>query len=419
VVVLHAALAYGRIPIPNLIWVVHDPAPNGFFDVLCWWTLGISSPFFLMSGFFAADLYAARGPRAFLVSRAKRIVFPFLVGGSLILPATFFIWVGGWIISGRCSLREFLRMKFHAKGLQHNLYGPAHLWSLEYLIVMLAVFWCLLEMRHLFRWRWDGLSRGAGWIGHRLASQWRPFWLAVPTTFILWAGHRHIGIDAIMDRQNSFIPEAFRLLHNAVFFAVGVVLHRYRATVLTRLTTGYLAYLALSVPVFGARAWLIQRDLVAPLTGPAAWALAATGSLFTWLITFGFLGLALGAFRCPRPLIRYLADSSYWIYLCHLPIVGLLQVDLWGVQAPVLVKFLAVLTATQILGLASYHVMVRHTVLGVWLHGRRDRFGPGSRSDGVDSAGIPPHHVARELNTRQGRPWAPAGRSLRESGPAG
>ena len=141
VVVLHAALAYSRIPIPNLIWVVRDPAAHWSFDLLSWWTLGISSPFFLMSGFFAADLYAARGPGTFLVNRVKRIVVPFLVGGSIILPATFLVWVAGWMISGQCSLREFLRMRFHARGFQHNLYGPAHLWSLEYLVVMLAAYW--------------------------------------------------------------------------------------------------------------------------------------------------------------------------------------------------------------------------------------------------------------------------------------
>ena len=135
-----------------------------------------------------------------------------------------------------------------------------------------------------------------------------------------------------MDRQNSFIPETYRLLHNAVFFAVGVVLHRSRGE-LFQLATHSFAFVALSLPVFCARAWLIQRDLDSPLYGTAAWALAATGSLFSWLITFGFLGLALGAFNRPRPVIRYIADSSYWIYLCHLPIVGLLQANLWAISA--------------------------------------------------------------------------------------
>jgi surface polysaccharide O-acyltransferase-like enzyme len=196
--------------------------------------------------------------------------------------------------------------------------------------------------------------------------------LAMPTTLILWAGHRHVGLDAILDRQNSFVPEAYRLLHNALFFAVGALLHRFRDR-LSRLSTFSTTYLALSCPVFAVRAWLIQADLTSPLTGPSAWALAATGSLFTWLITFGFLGLALGTFHHPRPSLRYLADSSYWIYLCHLPIVGLVQVDLFPVQASAVVKFLVVLSITLGLGLASYQVFVRYTLLGVWLHGRRAR----------------------------------------------
>jgi peptidoglycan/LPS O-acetylase OafA/YrhL len=154
---------------------------------------------------------------------------------------------------------------------------------------------------------------------------------------------------------------------------------------LSRLATFPATYLALSCPVFAARAWLIQRDLASPLVGAPAWALAATGSLLTWLITFGFLGLALVAFNRPRPVIRYLADSSYWIYLCHLPIVGLLQVDLFPVQASALVKFLIVLTVTLGMGLASYHVFVRYTFLGTWLHGRRTRPSPAT----IPGPGIP------------------------------
>jgi glucan biosynthesis protein C len=396
VVVLHAALAYARIPIPNLIWSVHDRAAHAAFDVLCWWTLGISSPFFLMSGFFAVELYRARGPRVFLWNRLERIVGPFLAAGLTILPATFFVWVGGWLISGQCTPREFLRMKFHAPGLQHNLFGPAHLWSLEYLAALLAAFWILLGLRRVLPWRWEGLSRLADRLGGMLSSPWRPFLLAVPTTLILWAGHRHVGLDAIMDRQNSFVPEGYRLLHNALFFAVGVLLHR-SPDLLRRLATLGPTYLVLSCPVFAARAWLIHQDLASPLIGPSSWALAATGSLFTWLITFGFLGLALGAFNRPWPVIRYLADSSYWIYLCHLPIVGLVQVDLYQLRASALVKFLVALTVTTSLGLASYQVFVRYTVLGSWLHGRRTRPGP----DALKAPTLPPRRARDPLGRRR------------------
>ena len=372
VVVLHAALAYVVVPIPNLIWVIRDPAAYRALDLLCWWTLGISSPFYLMSGFFAADLVQSRGLRAFVTSRAKRILGPFVAAGVTILPITFFIWVGGWLISGQCTPREIGRMKFHAKGFQENLYGPAHLWSLEYLAVMLIAYVLVLVLARRIQWPFRRLDFKTDWVRDLPASPWRPLFFAVPTALVLWAGHRHLGIDAMLDRANSFLPDPFRLLHNSLFFVVGVMLHQLRGG-LERLARWGWTYVVLSGPVFACRALLLQQDLVQPLTGPAEATLAATGALFAWLITFGLLGLSLGVFHRPRRALSYLADSSYWVYLCHLPLVGLLQVDLLPVRAPAAIKFVVVFTVTMAVCLSSYQVMVRHTFLGLWLHGPRMR----------------------------------------------
>ena len=114
-------------------------------------------------------------------------------------------------------------------------------------------------------------------------------------------------------------------------------------------------------------------------------------------LTFGLLGVALGpAFARPRPAVRYLADSSYWIYLVHLPVVGLAQVALLGVPIPATVKFAAVLATTIALGVASYRAFVRHTILGEWLHGRR---GPAT---------------TRQL-ARPAAPWVLSGRANAQS----
>jgi glucan biosynthesis protein C len=356
-----------------------------------------------MSGFFAAGLIESRGLRAFLVNRANRIVGPFVAAGVIILPATFFVWVAGWLATGECTPREVLRMKFHARGYQRNLYGPAHLWSLEYLAVMLGAFWIVMGIRRLVRGQSPGPRKGPGWLVRPLASPWRPLLLALPSTFILWAGHRQLGLDAMMDRMNSFVPEPWRLLHNAVFFVVGVYLHPLRQG-LDRFADHRWTYLALSVPVFAVRALLIQRDLTHHLDGPGVLALAASGALFSWLITFGLLGLALGYFDHSRPALRYFADSSYWVYLCHLPIVGLLQVDLLTLKAPAAVKFLIVLGGTLTICLASYQVVVRHTFLGAWLHGSRDR--------GLFATSVVPHFRTLRRAQRATGELAPSSRGL-------
>jgi peptidoglycan/LPS O-acetylase OafA/YrhL len=328
-----------------------------------------------MSGFFGVELVQTRGLWVFVTNRAKRILAPFLVAGLTILPATFFVWVGGWLISGNCTLREIARMKFHAKGYQQNLYGPAHLWSLEYLAVMLVAYAMALGLARLIRRPSWLVVPKTTWLHDLLASPWRPLLFALPTTLILWGGHHLYGIDAIMDRSNSFVPEPLRLLHNSIFFLVGVMLHQLRDD-LGRLAHRSWTYLMLSVPVFACRAILIRQDLELPLPAMAEFAMAALGALFVWLISFGLLGLALGTFKRPWPLFGYLADSSYWVYLCHLPIVGLLQIDLLPVRASAALKFFVVFTVTMAVCLASYQVMVRHTFLGLWLHGPRT---PGRR----------------------------------------
>jgi peptidoglycan/LPS O-acetylase OafA/YrhL len=324
-----------------------------------------------MSGFFARELYVTRGERAFVVNRVRRIVVPFLAAGLIVFPTTFLVWSSGWMASGRCTFREFRRMRFLDPEIERNLYGPVHLWSLEFLAIFLAVFWIALKIRRSHGWLGEISSRLLDRAGHLVVSPWRPLFLALPTCLILWSGHAVFGLDALLDRHNSFVPDAFRLLHNALFFAAGVVIHRCRHN-LARLATLAWTYLALSCPVFVIRGYLVERDLRASLSESQALALAASGALFTWLLTFGCLGLALRASR-PWPVVRYLADSSYWIYLCHLPIVGLVQVDLFAVQAPALLKFLAALGVSMGLGLASYQVLVRYTRIGVWLHGRRER----------------------------------------------
>ena len=135
---------------------------------------------------------------------------------------------------------------------------------------MLAAFWIVVGLRRLLLRRSLGPAAGPGWLPGRLASPWRPLLLAVPTTLILWAGHRLIGLDAMMDRMNSFVPEPCRLLHNAIFFVVGVYLHRFRHD-LARFAAHRWTYLALSIPVFACRALLIRRDLRGPSRVRLSW----------------------------------------------------------------------------------------------------------------------------------------------------
>jgi peptidoglycan/LPS O-acetylase OafA/YrhL len=373
VVVAHAATAYVSIPIRGVPWAVYDDSRSFAFDLVVWSTISWAMPaFFALGGFAAAAIWSAKGPRGFARDRTLRIAAPAAVIGPLVLTATFFVWAAGWFISGRAGLAEFLGLAFLDPEIRANNYGPAHLWFLEYLLLMLAAYFVT---RSCVPRPPQARPPGAmfSWAG--------PLLLAVPTTLILWLGHATNGLDPIMDMRNNFVPNPIRWLHHAWFFVVGTWLFAARDG-LPRLTRYAPLFLALALGTFAARAALLRGDLVTTLDGPSAWFSAGSGALFGWLSLFGSIGLFLRLER-PSSAVRYVSGSSYWVYLTHFPIVGLAQVGLYPVAWPPVAKFTVALGATLGLGLLSYHGLVRRTALGRWLN--------GSKPTPIPSASAGPH----------------------------
>ncbi len=95
-----------------------------------------------------------------------------------------------------------------------------------------------------------------------------------------------------------------------------------------------------------------------------------------WLLVFGFMGLFHRFFTHPSPEMRYLADSSYWLYIVHLNI--LFQLGIWVADVrmtwPLKLTFYCV--AAVAIMIPSYHWLVRSTFIGQVLNGRRYPYVP-------------------------------------------
>jgi peptidoglycan/LPS O-acetylase OafA/YrhL len=369
-VCLHAAVSYMSGRVPGLLWVVRDQDKSRLFDVLFWGLHSFRLPlFFGLAGFFAALVADTRGPGVLLGQRVRRLLVPYLVGSLVLLPITYYIWAAGWLAGGHCTLRQILAVKFRPE-IQAEVFGPLHLWFLQDLF-LLSLGFCLIWGAGRFRHRKrlilpQGPPRSESaprpWVSWSL-----PLWLSVPTALVL-----AVDLRPFVAHHNSFLPDAGRLLYYGLFFASGVALCS-RRDLLADLFRPWGVHLALSVPVGLTLLLLLPRHLA----GEGGWglrlALAAALALLAWLLLFGMIGLALRCFPRPRPLVRYLADASYWVYLAHLPVVGLLQLDLAEAPLPAGLKFLGVVSVTVLLCLASYHTLVRYTWIGAILHGRRAR----------------------------------------------
>ncbi len=98
----------------------------------------------------------------------------------------------------------------------------------------------------------------------------------------------------------------------------------------------------------------------------AAVALQAT---YAWMMIFAYMGLFRKLCSRENKTIRYLSDSSYWLYVAHVPLVigAQLAVRDWPLS-PRVKYFLVVLAVTGLL-LPIYQFLVRYTWLGKLLNG--------------------------------------------------
>jgi peptidoglycan/LPS O-acetylase OafA/YrhL len=90
----------------------------------------------------------------------------------------------------------------------------------------------------------------------------------------------------------------------------------------------------------------------------------------TWSAVLALMGLALRFLASESRVRRYLADSSYWLYLVHLPVVAAFAVVVrhWPVHWSL--KYGFILGASLAVLLASYHLLVRPSFIGRVLNGR-------------------------------------------------
>ncbi|MGE3820463.1 MAG: acyltransferase family protein [Isosphaeraceae bacterium] len=371
VLISHGSLAYIHHRIPGLLWLVHDPSDWLVFDVLFHWTRVAVPLFFALSGFFAVLIHDAKGPTGFLKDRARRILTPLLVGLLTVLPLSLWVWAYGWFRSGRCSDRQFLRLVFSDPELRSNRLGTGHLWFLVYALGYLAIY---AACRHLTRHRpRPQADEPTPRWGRALLSPLAPLALTLPTALILWLTHEPNGIDALLNRRNAFLPEPSRFLYYGLFFAFGVALHRIRGD-LDRLRPWAWTYLGVSLLAFAGRFAHLMVELPGtPATNGQIITSSFLGALTCWTSVYALLGVAQRYATRESARARYLADASYWVYWCHMPILGLLEVHLLPMPWPQGLKFVVVVAVTGAWTLATYQVFVRHTAIGRWLHGPRQR----------------------------------------------
>jgi ABC-type multidrug transport system fused ATPase/permease subunit len=329
--------------------------------------------FFLIAGFFAHLAFHRRGARAFAKDRAKRILVPLTAGWVILAPAT--IAAVLWGLSR--TFPDGPPQGADAAALAPRGFPLIHLWFLYYLslfyagaLALRATFVALLDRSGTMRSRVDVVVRAA------LSSYLAPLALAAPTFAALFLDPSWLVWFGIHTPETGLAPQLPAVVAFGSAFAFGWVLHRQTA-LLGVLEKQWRANLALAVGLTAACLAIVgpTPDLTAltAIEGGAAMRLLYTAAyaLSIWYWTFGLLGVAVRFCSGASAVRRYLADASYWLYLAHLPVVFVLQVLLMNVPLHWTLKLPLIVSIALAALLASYHYLVRSTLLGELLNGRR------------------------------------------------
>lgn len=361
-IVIHVAV--NHVTTPAVPW--KDAQLTPMADLLLLFIHAFRMPaFFILAGFLAALMVDARGPAAMLRNRVRRLALPFAVFWPILFGLTLVLVLMFAHLMARGTIGLDPAVVPRVPGGQR--FPTMHLWFIYYLFwfCLVAAGLCAMErfipagLKQLWTRAWQALA--AHWWGVPI--------LALP---LAWAGAGYpAGILAV---DTSFMLNPHEVVQNGVFFLLGWTLFALREMRFPALSRYYWAYL-----VAGALCFIVTLALldsfaqhpgtVANIELKVAYAYGLTSCCWS----LGLLGLFLRWLPRQHRVLRYLSDSSYWVFMVHmLGTIGfgvLLYNAPWGAGAKMAVN----MAATTIVCLLSYHWLVRGSWIGVLLNGRRHR----------------------------------------------
>ena len=91
------------------------------------------------------------------------------------------------------------------------------------------------------------------------------------------------------------------------------------------------------------------------------------------LLVIGLWGISCNLKLPDSKTLRYITDSSYWVYIINMPIVTIIQIVLIPFDISIFLKFIIVLCSGLFISMFSYEYFVRYTFIGIILNKKRHR----------------------------------------------
>ncbi|UFH57658.1 acyltransferase family protein [Spirosoma sp. KNUC1025] len=353
-IVIHTSTTYSSTDY-GPVWPIKSPDNQLIYGVLVDVLHCFRMPvFFVTAGYLGALLLTKKGPKAMLSNRVKRILLPFLVGVLLVHPLwmTAFQFTGLAFAAAPAPLTDTVNGLCSATFLPHNV---GHLWFLEYLMGCSLLSWLLARLIKrdtvftlTFMRETDYVLRNPGL---RLLL----------LTLLIFGCFCGMGVAHIPTKLTWLIaPDVF--VTYFCFYGLGWMI--YQTNTLAKLTVYPISQLVVAAMLF-----LVARLAPWPQLTGVHYVQMVFAALSSALFVFGFIAFFQKYFHQYSLPLTYLMESSYWVYIIHLPIVVLVPGLLAKVALPTIVKFSLTLLVTALTALLSYHYLVRNTAVDLFLNG--------------------------------------------------
>lgn len=368
-IVFHASLSFMPIFIG---WAVMDISTSNIvrYFVLISHSFRMEL-FFLIAGFFACMTLNQRGMVDFLKARLMRIALPFILGWFLLQPLLTSGWImGAESLRGEVNIISALISGFNSlSAIPNGMFVGTHLWFLYYLLMVSALAVVLRFLLQLNSSIHSLVSRTCEhmvtWI---CTSKLGILAVSMPTVACLW----QMSYWGMVTPDKSLMPNIPVLLVYGVFFLFGWLLNRQSG----------------SIDEFGKLSWsrvvlcllvIVSAAMLSAFEaqpGHEYYAIFKASFLFSyaimmWTLVALSIGICKYLFSQSNQFVRYIADSSYWLYLIHLPIVVWLQIAVAELPWHWTIKLTSICAVTLFLSLVIYDLCIRPTVIGRVLNGKR------------------------------------------------
>lgn len=363
-VLFHAALAYS--PLLHNLWFTSGSESSASIDIVVFFTHLFRMPvFFLVSGFFAVMMLQKKGISDFLKNRSMRILLPLVIFFPL-LAATIFLSIG-WALENIDNLSPMLQF---IKAMQNNPDAPPpplstmHLWFL-FNLFLFALTTSVLYKFSFFQSKLVKKISSAKFILFVLPL------LMIPAMYSQSAPH---------PAAEKFYPELWSFGFYGLFFILGCLiflkqslldeLEPYKNILWVVSLFAYAIFYSLLPTAIPAEELMkIATDGFEPTLSHIK--LATCEAFIAVYMTIYCLLLGRKFLNRPNKLLKLISDSSYWVYLIHLPILLMIQFALTDINLNMWFKFMISTSVTLIVTMLSYMLLVRRTPIGWLLNGKK------------------------------------------------